>query len=174
MLSVMFVWPAIVPPSVFRGINWILRTNFSTKFFGTCHALGHIWLLPSYTTFSDLNHGSGSQGQHKAKPIGFSHTLFNWMRSNLIWWRCSLSLTYWDYFLLRFIGSREILGVTKCIKKLQCRHACKHLWTNLVQTWYDTRYYWTLHFDTSLLNLDSRSQECPFDLDFSASYLPKL
>ena len=37
-----------------------------------------------------------------------------------------------------------------------------YLRINLLQTWYDDRYYRTLHLDTSLIDLDrdSRSQEC--------------
>ena len=35
---------------------WILHTNFSTKFFHTCHtsAYRHLCVLPFYMTFSDL------------------------------------------------------------------------------------------------------------------------
>ena len=32
--------------------------------------------------------------------------------------------------------------------------------TNLVQTWYDDRHHLAVHIDTSLCDLDSRSQRC--------------
>ena len=50
---------------------WMLHTYFSTTFFHTCHAYRHHWLLPFYTTFTDLDFGWGSQGWCKAKPQGF-------------------------------------------------------------------------------------------------------
>ena len=38
----------------------------------------------------------------------------------------------------------------------------RHLWTNLLQIWYDERHLLTLHFDASLSDrdLDSRFQKC--------------
>ena len=38
----------------------------------------------------------------------------------------------------------------------------RHYWISFIQTWYDDRYYCTLYFDISLIDvdLDSRSQEC--------------
>ena len=56
--------------------HWTLCENFST-IFHTCHVHRHHWLLLFCTTFNDLGLGWGSQGQRKAKPLGFifSHTL---------------------------------------------------------------------------------------------------
>ena len=48
---------------------------------------------------------------------------------------------------------------TDSIKKLQCWHGFRRLWISSVQTCYDKRYYWILHFDISLTDLDSRSKE---------------
>ena len=41
-----------------------------------------------------------------------------------------------------------------------CRHVSWHLWTDLFQTWYGTKHYYSLQFDSSLNDLDvlSRSQ----------------
>ena len=49
----------------------IILTNFQT-----CHAYRHRYLLPLYTTFSDLDLGWRSRDQPKTKPVGFifSHT----------------------------------------------------------------------------------------------------
>ena len=49
---------------------------------------------------------------------------------------------------------------TDHIKKKPFILQCFCLWTNLVQTFYNDRYYWTLHFDCSLSDNDSRSQVC--------------
>ena len=39
-------------------------------------------------------------------------------------------------------------------KKRERWHACGRLQINLIQAWYDDRYYRTLHFDTSQIDLD--------------------
>ena len=67
---------------------------------------------------------------------------------------------------------------TDCIKKLCGCHAFWCLWINLVQTWYDhndDRYYWTLQFDTSLLDLDLDSKVTGMQESkhFCAKYLTK-
>ena len=41
-----------------------------------CHAYRQHWLLPFYTTFTDIDLARGSQGQYKAKPIGFTFSHF--------------------------------------------------------------------------------------------------
>ena len=61
------------------------------------------FILPFYTSFTDPDLAWGSQGQHKAKPIGFfSHTLLIWSGWNLMWWWSISSWTSWDYFWVRF------------------------------------------------------------------------
>ena len=49
-----------------------------------------------------------------------------------------------------------------CIEELKRRRAFGHLRLSLIQTWYNYRFYCTLHFVTSLIDVDlhSRSQEC--------------
>ena len=101
----------------------------------------------------------------------FSSTLSSWPRWNLIWCWSNSSWTSWYYFWVRFCETREVaavlLPVSKkfmlvCIRTFMNWTAFRHLWINLVQRQYDGRYYWILHFDTSLtdLDLDWRAQEC--------------
>ena len=45
-------------------------------------------------------------------------------------------------------------------QKLECWHAFGWFWTNVVQTWYDGRHYWTQQFDTSISDLDPHSRPC--------------
>ena len=47
-------------------------------FFHTFYAYRHKWLLPFYTTFTDLDLAWGSQGQREVKTLGFifSHTFY--------------------------------------------------------------------------------------------------
>ena len=61
--------------------GWTLQANCSLKFLHTCYAYRHHWLQPFYTTFTDLYLAWVSQGQGKAKPLGFIflHT-FNLIR----------------------------------------------------------------------------------------------
>ena len=47
------VWPAAWPSFVANTLT--LHTNCTTKFVHTCPAYRHHWLLPSYTTFTDLD-----------------------------------------------------------------------------------------------------------------------
>ena len=60
--------------------RWTLHANFSTKDISYMPCLwarfASTRLLPFYTTFTDLDLASGSQGKHKANPLGFifSHT----------------------------------------------------------------------------------------------------
>ena len=62
----------------------------------------------------------------------------------------------------RFMETREInCCFTDYIKKNSWHpHAFRCLWVSLIYTWYDDRYYCTVHFSTSLIDLDSKSQEC--------------
>ena len=50
---------------------WSLRANFSNTFFSylSCF-LAHL-TLPLYAIFDDLDLGWRSEGQHRAKPVGF-------------------------------------------------------------------------------------------------------
>ena len=58
-----------------------LGTKISTEFFHTFHVRKHPWLLPFYYSFSRFDHIWESQGQQKAKSVGFiSCTILNWLR----------------------------------------------------------------------------------------------
>ena len=87
--------------------------------------------------------------------------LFIWSRWNLVWWYSHLSWTFWDYFWVSDNKGNNCCFADS-VEKLYCWHAFGCLLMDLIQTWYDNRYYCTLNFDTSLigLDLDSRSQEC--------------
>ena len=79
VLSVCLAWQKLK--------HWILLTKFSTNFFHTCNACMHFWLLPFYTTLSDLDLGWEQQGKHKAKPVCsiFLHTVqVNGMKSGMM------------------------------------------------------------------------------------------
>ena len=56
---------------------WTLHANVWTNFFHTCYAYRQLWLLPFDTTFFDLDLAWKSQGQHKAKPLGFISSVFD-------------------------------------------------------------------------------------------------
>ena len=91
-----------------------------------------------------------------------SYILFKWSRWNLMWCWSNSSWTPWHYCWVRFTQTREITaGLLTAWKKNPC-FAFEQLWTDFVEIYYDDRYYWTLHFDTSLrvLDLHSRSQKC--------------
>ena len=68
--------PAGLSSCVAKTLSWTLHVSSSTKLVHTCHVYRHDWLLPFCTTFTDLDLAWGSQGQCKAKSIGFifSHT----------------------------------------------------------------------------------------------------
>ena len=61
-------WLASQPSCEAKTLTW---QTFSTNIFHTWHAYRHHWLWPFYITFTDLDFGLGSQGQGKAKSIGF-------------------------------------------------------------------------------------------------------
>ena len=67
-------WPAVLHSKNF-SIGHYAQT-VQPKFVHTFHAYRHHWLLPCYTTFTDLEFVWGSQDEHKVKPIGilFWHT----------------------------------------------------------------------------------------------------
>ena len=56
--------------------HWTIHAIFSTKLIHTCHAHRHHLCITFHTTFNDLFVCLESQGQRKAKPVGFilSHT----------------------------------------------------------------------------------------------------
>ena len=110
--------------AVLNGKNFGIE-NFMQPFFSffwggggghACHAYWHHWLLPFYTTFSELDLGWGSQGQHKMKSIlhrcwlyllAYSSALHlirmkidmtvNQFKLKLIWWWISSSWVSWYY-----------------------------------------------------------------------------
>ena len=93
--------------------HWTSHANYSTKLVHTCHTYRHHYLLPFYTTFTDLDLTCWSQDQCKAKPIGFifSHTVhliwlpstilyhFHWPWPHLLVTRSVQSKTNWLHFL---------------------------------------------------------------------------
>ena len=108
--------------------------------------------------------------------ISFSSTLFCWMRLNLMgWWR-NPSCTSWDYFWANFIGSREIPAVLLMHRHHhhhQQQHKQPH-WRYLdihEPYWDDHGYYWTLHFDNQLSDLEVTGMQ-ERGKNFYASYFP--
>ena len=129
--------------------------TFKPFFSHTCYAYRHHWPLLFYTTFSDLDLGLGSQGQHKGKPVNFifSH-IFNCSGWNLI-----LVLNTLMLLLSEILLESEVSPVLLCQKNFYSEMYSDMC---LAQIWYNDRNccYRTLHLDTSLSDLDlhSRSQ----------------
>ena len=102
----------------------------------------------------------GSQGQRKVK-LGFIFTHLFSTDWDEIWYGV-------EEIQAQYPGTVIGWDLMKQMKQLlfywlyQKRwYAFRRLWTALIQTWCDDRYYHTLHFDTSLTNfdLDSLSHE---------------
>ena len=85
----------------------------------------------------------------------FSQTLFIWSRWNLMWWWSHWSWTSREYLWVRLIKIRETSAVlVTASKNFIIWHAFGSLKINLIPTWCGDsidRYYFTLHFDTSLI-----------------------
>ena len=137
-----------------------LQPNCSTKFICTCHAYRHHWLPPFHTTFTDLDLTWGSQSQCEAKAIGFifSHTFY------LIEIKFDVMMKQSKLNILTLLFSKICWNkgnnccFTDCMKKIGMHiEVYKSVWFKL-----ECRYYCTLHFEISMidLDLDSRSQEC--------------
>ena len=101
----------------------------------TCDAYKHCWLLPFYTIFTDLN--QGSQGKHKAKPVGFifPHTF------HMIKMRYDLAMTQFKLNILRQLLT-EIYGIkgnnccfTDCIKQ-KTKKLRWHAFENYEPMWF--------------------------------------
>ena len=94
--------------------------RWTIKFFHTCHAYRHHWLLPFYTLFSDLDPGCGSQGQRKAKPLGFIflHTIWL-MKIRFEMMLKQFKLKSWFYIRMRVNETREMTAFffTDCVQK---------------------------------------------------------
>ena len=123
-------------------------------------AYRHYWLLLFYTTVTDFDLAWGSKQNLLAL---FSGKLFNWSGWNWMWCWSNSRWISWYCFWVRFVERSEITAILHTAsKKLWRWCAFGPLWNDLVQTWYDDRYYWALHFSTCLTDLDfvSRSQEC--------------
>ena len=72
-----------------------------------------------------------------------------------LWCWNNSSWTSAYYFWARCGKTREITAVLLTAEKnFQHWHTLRHLWIDLMQTWYDNRYYWTKQFDTSLIDHD--------------------
>ena len=160
----MFVWVASPLSQAAKALIFeftCIQTYFSTKLFHTCHTYRHH--IPLSLTLT-------VPGGHKVSAkenllILVSHTLFRWSGWNLIWWWSSSSWTTQYYFWVRFDVSREInccfLTASTNFNIGMHSDVYESIWFEL-GIWYDDRYYWTLHFDASLIDLDfdSRSQQC--------------
>ena len=88
-------------------------------FFNTWHACRYHCLLPFHTTFTDLDRFGGSQGQRKAKPIGFifSHA-FLFIRVKFDVMMKQFKLNIWDYFFFTKIcwNKRNDCCLTDCVE----------------------------------------------------------
>ena len=108
------VWP------LFCGKNFKVGHNTQTVqpiFFCTFHAYRHHWLLPFYTTFTDLELDLGAQGQHKAKPIGFIFSNTFLSDQDAIW--CGdKQFKLLRLLCKRFLETKEITAVLQTVEKL--------------------------------------------------------
>ena len=118
--------------------------KFLNFFFYTGYAYRHYWLLPCYTTLSDLDLDWGSQGQHKVKPVGFFFSLFSRIRIKIV---CGFEAIQSEHpdtiFQWDFNETREITPVllTASENLNVGMHLDIYLSTGLLQTWYGDRYY---------------------------------
>ena len=117
------------------------------------------YLLPLSMTLTLA--GSSKVSAKQNLLASFSGTLLNQSGWNLIWCWSGWSWTSWYYVLVRFLETIEIHTVLLTASKYlnRVRHLDVYK-SSMVQNWFDDRYYWSLHSDTSLTDLDSRSQEC--------------
>ena len=112
-------------------------------------------------------------GDHKDSTkwkllASFSCTLFNLSGWNVIWCWSNSNWTSSYYFWARFSETRERTAVLlTASKNLWCWHVFRCLWIDLLWIWCDDRWYWTVHFDTTLpvkltvtLIKQSMPQEC--------------
>ena len=134
-------------------------------FFHTCHAYMHHWLLLFYTTFTDLDLAWGSHGQHEANTVGFIFLhIFHLFRMKFDVVRNQFKLNILRLLLSKICWNKgNNCCFADCVKKhQQYWHAFRHWQISLIQTWYDDRYYWTVHCSISLidLDLDKRLLEC--------------
>ena len=127
---------------------WTLHANCKARYFHTCQTYRHQCLVPFYTAFTDLDIAWGSQVGLKAKPVCFifSHTF------HLIRMKFGVVIKQFKLNILRLLMSR-IYGnkgydccFTNSVKKLKCWYTFRCLWSDLIHTWYDDRYYCTVHF----------------------------
>ena len=128
----------------------------------------------------DLVCGSQGQTQSKAKHVGFIFLhIFHLIRAkfNAVVKQLKLNILSRGFSKIYWNKGNNCC-FTHCIKKLSHWHAFRCLWMDLIQTQYDDRYYCTLHFDTSLidlyLDLDSRSQDCEKANNFFTNYLKSV
>ena len=111
--------------------------------------------IPYDTTFTDLD---------KAKPLSFIFLHVSADQDELSYSVEAISCwTSCNYFWVRFSKAREIPDVLgNGSQNFNVGMHSDIYESNFLQTWCDSRYYWTQHFDASLtdLDLDSRPQEC--------------
>ena len=164
---------------VVKTLTLVITQNCSTKFVIPAMRIGTIDIYHFISLSLTLTLPAGSQGQRKAKPVGFifSHTFpdlaIKQIKLNIL--RLHLSKMYWN--------KGNNCCFTDCVKKTKPKqnqnktkqkqkqkqktlekqareHAFGCLRMDLIQSWYDDKYYCTLHFDTSLTLVILWSQEC--------------
>ena len=137
----------------------ITHQLFDQNFFILAMLIGTIDFYHFIWAFTDLDFGWGSQGQCKAKPAGFifSHIfrlirmkfdVMKQLKPNIL--KLLLSEISWN--------KENNCCLANCIKNVNIGMHLDVLWINLIQTWYDDRFYCTLHLDTSLTDLDLLNQ----------------
>ena len=145
----MFLRPA-EPLCVAKTSSLDIKPKLFNKIFHACHAYGHNWLYHFMPFSFDLDLGWRSRDQHGSKPLGFI-SLYTFklirMKSDVLFKQFKLNILIQVLSEIQWNKGNNCC-FTDCIKKLQGWHVFRHLWINSVQTCYDSRYNWTLHFDT--------------------------
>ena len=114
-----------------------LHENVSTKLFLTYNNYRY-WLLPVYPAFSGLHLGWWSQGQQKAKSVGFNPSLFSTNRDEILCNIIAIQVEHPDTTLCVLMGNLVLF--TDCIKSLWHWHVFGHLETDFALTWCNSRY----------------------------------
>ena len=99
------------------------------------------------------SHDWGSQGEHKAKPIGFIFSLFYLIRIKFNIVMKHINLNNLKLFLIKIFLNK---GNNGCfIDSVKNFHVVMLLDINLsIWSWNYDRYNWVLHFDVGLTDLD--------------------
>ena len=143
---------------------YILGWNLSTKFVHTCHAYRHHWLLQFCTTFTVLDLACGHKWVTAQSKPSWLHFLahFSIDQDGIGYGVEAIQAEHPRLVLGEIYWNKRNNCFVDCIKTLTWACIFGWWWIDLIQTWYDDRYYRTLYFDTDLiyLDLDSMSQEC--------------